>query len=159
MELRAYGAMVQLRKDAPAEFNNLNHPRYYAVRLLALEDMALQADPASVQVGRRWWGQWVLGTTLPEIAKAVRDGHLAQHRGRGGGVLRDLAQTLQVLVKEGLAPDRAALLNYLQSDEALDRFSTTGARTLFNTGVEVDETKGLVTYNPFKTRETSRTAQ
>ena len=141
----AFGTTFQLQKDTPKEFDDPSHPCFFAVRLMALAEMIGRADPTSLQVGRRW-GQWALGMTLPEISKAARDGHLAKHRGKGGGAVRDLTYTLQMLVKENPSLDRAAVLEYLQSDEALDRFSSTNNRTLFVTGVEIDEVNRSVAY-------------
>lgn len=141
--LEGLGTTFQLKRGAPAEFRDPNNPAFYAVRLLALALLIEQADPKSLQVGRLW-GRYLGGLDLPAIAKAVRDGHLAQHRGPGGSTQSDLGRTIATLVGENPQIDCAGILEYLQGDEAADRFLSTIKRTIFVTGIEYDQATGVV---------------
>lgn len=153
-EVRAFGTVLQLHNNAPHEFQDPNNPCFFALRLMVLGQFMREAEPASVQVGMLW-GRFKIGMGLPAISTAVRGGHLAQHRGPGGSTQGDLALTLGVLVSENPEIKRVELLAYLQSEAAHDRFHSTENRSLFITGIEIDETNRLISYED-RTRSTHK---
>jgi hypothetical protein len=130
-----FGAVMVIDRTSPKELHDADNPCFFAVRLLALCQLIADADPKSLQVGRMW-GRFSLGLGLPKIAKAVRDGHLAKHRGPGGGTANDLTRTLEAVLSEHPNLDSAGVIIYLRGEEAMDRFSSAGPQTIFVTGVE-----------------------
>lgn len=142
-EVRAFGAIMDIERNAPSEFHDPNHPCFFAVRILALTKLVSQSEPTALQVGRIW-GRLGQGLHLPEISKAIRQGHLAKHRGRGGSEANDLTRTIEAVLREHPDLDGAGLVVYLRSEEALDRFNSVEARTIFVTNVEIKN--GSVVY-------------
>lgn len=138
-----HGATMDIDQKAPGELRDARHPCFFALRLLALAKLIGDAEPTALQVGRRW-GQLAQGLRVPQISKAFRTGHLVKHRGHGGGQVKDLARTIETVLREWPDLDSAGLVIYLRSDEARDRFSSTKKRTIFVTGVDLQG--DVVTY-------------
>ncbi|MPY74617.1 MAG: hypothetical protein GEU87_10180 [Alphaproteobacteria bacterium] len=136
---------ITFRTETPSALKDPAHEACHAVRLLLLDKYIEGADPLALQIGRLW-ARANLGLEFPQIAKAMQAWWISKHSGPGGRRKNDLTRTLQSIIQEIPTADWKRAVDYLQTDEASDRYHSTQDPTIHVTAVELDDTNGVVTY-------------
>lgn len=135
----------QFHPDAPKEFQDPTNQCFYALRILLLDKRIRDSDPRGLHFG--WlWGQAAMGLTFPDIAESMRSWLLDQQRGIGGAKANDLTLTIQQIFRDKPDADSNYVLDYLQSEEAKDRFFNIDEPTVHVINVEFDEQSDQLTY-------------
>lgn len=138
--------VIVFRSGTPAMLRNPAHAACYALRMLLLARFIPAADAHALQLGRLW-GRASVGMNFPEIARSMQAWWLDAHRGSGGRKENDLTRTLQTILEQKPDADAQYVLQYLKSEEALDKFHCTDNPTIHITGIEVKEGTRTLTYD------------
>jgi hypothetical protein len=154
MRASSSGVGHQFRPEAPKELRDPTSECCYALRILLLAKGIRESDPKAVQFGRLW-GRAAMGLEFPNIATSMRNWLLGQARGPGGAKTNDLTRTLEQIFHDKPSADRKHVLEYLQSEEAYDKFYSIENQEIFVTAVEIDEQAGTMKYMD-RTRKTRK---
>ncbi len=138
--------VIDFRSGAPAMLRDPAHAACYALRMLLLARFIPATDAHALQLGRLW-GRASVGMNFPEIARSTQKWWLDAHRGSGGRKENDLTRTLRTILEQKPNADANYVLQYLNSDEALDKFHCTDNPTIHITEIEVDEETGTLKYD------------
>ncbi len=112
--------VIVFRSGAPEMLQDPTHAACYALRMLLLARFIPATDARALQLGRLW-GRASVGMNFPEIARSTQKWWLDAHRGSGGRKENDLTRTLQTILEQKPDADAQYVLQYLNSEEALDQ--------------------------------------